>query len=199
MRKKKESSTVRSNESIMEIKLAFFGATNNLYLLEEILVKNNYVKLYQYNNYLCQIAFCIELGLKSIIIDKKNVEKIHDLKKLFSMTPIEFQNNFKSLYNDERAFNSYMSSSKNAFVYLRYMQLKCLRMYLDENLINPDSSINIVKSMDQLNVKFIQNFLCEILKYHHVTRGEIISRLPDVKLMGIDAIINEYNEIAKNI
>jgi len=181
-RQKKNIQYIKRNEkTIIELKLAFFGATNNFYILEENLIKYKNVNIYQYSNYLCQIAFCIELGLKSLIIDRNKVEKTHDLYKLFCNTPMNFQNKFKEIYNDKRLLNSYFSNTKYLFVYLRYMQLSSLKMFLDKNIINSDYSINIEKSLEQEIVVFLQDLLDGIIFYHKEKWQMLINKISDKK------------------
>ena len=177
-RRKKNIQYIKRNEkTLIELKLAFFGATNNFYLLEENLFKIKNINIYQYNNYLCQIAFCIELGLKSLIIDRYKVEKTHDLYKLFTNTPIGFQNKFKEIYNDKKLFDYCFSNTKYLFIYLRYMQLSNLRLFLDKNIINIDSSINIEKSLEQEMIKFLQDLLEEIIDFHKEKRKMIFNEI----------------------
>jgi hypothetical protein len=176
-RRRKIQYIKRSEKTIIEIKLAFLGTSKNFYLLEENLVKNKNIDIYQYSNYLCQIAFCIELGLKSLIIDKYNVEKEHDLYKLFCNTPTEFQNKFKELYNNKSLIDSFFYHTKYLFIYLRYMELSKLRFFLDKCFINSDKSINIENSLKQENVKFLQDLLDEIKKFHIEKRQILVNEI----------------------
>jgi len=196
---KREQYIIRNEKSIIELKLAFFGATKNFYLLEEQLVKNENINLYQYGNYLCQIALCIELGLKSIIIDKYNVEKTHDLKKLFKKTSVEFQDDFRKLYN-ELKYEQNIANSKFLFVYLRYLEIKYLKIYMDKENINNDNTINLIKVLDQPNIKFLQDFLDVIIKYQKNKRMEILKAMSNNKpLLDDNLFIKQYIETLDKI
>jgi hypothetical protein len=90
-----------TDKPVVEIKLAFLGATSNLCLLENKLLDIENISLYQYTNYLSQMGLCIELGLKSIISNSKEFEHTHDLKRLFFDTPKAFRQKFQAEYSGE--------------------------------------------------------------------------------------------------
>jgi hypothetical protein len=153
------------DKSVIQIKLAFAGATRNLCLLENKFMEMENIPMYQYTNYLSQLALCVELGLKSIIINSNGFEKIHDLGKLFSSTPDVFQKKIKSVYSEE-TFNSNISILKRIVVDFRYMELcSTLKEYFDENMINNDQTINIEEATNQVNLKFLRLLLEEIQEY----------------------------------
>ena len=183
----------RTNNSIIEIKLSFMGATSNFYLLEEVLVNIKKVSIYQYSNYLSLLALCIELGMKSMIIETGDVETIHLIDDLFRMTPLEFQNDFRLLYPDNDKFDLYMSNSKNIFVNLRYYKPDNLRMFLDNDLINLDKTINIQDSFNQVNVKFIHELLDEINKFHRIKWIKCFNNLQFIN--DNDSLLDQYNEL----
>ncbi|MDR1838919.1 MAG: hypothetical protein LBQ93_04950 [Treponema sp.] len=153
------------DKSVIQIKLAFAGATLNLCLLENKFKEMKNIPIYQYTNYLSQLALCVELGLKSIIINSNEFECIHDLGKLFSSTPDVFQQKIKSVYSEE-TFNSNISILKKIVVDFRYMKLcSTLREYFDESMINNDQTINLEEATNQVNLKFLRLLLEEIQEY----------------------------------
>jgi hypothetical protein len=157
---------LRTDDLIVQIKLAFMGAVSNLYLLEEKLAQIGNISLYQYSNYLSQVAFCIELGLKSVIINTDNVEHTHEIEYLFSRMPQEFQENFRSLYPNDKTFESNMTDVKEIYIDFKYMQTESnLRKYLEENIINSNGTINFKLVINLPIVQFLQNLLDKIMEY----------------------------------
>jgi hypothetical protein len=125
-----------ADKPLVQIKLAFLGATRNLCLLENKLIEIENISLYQYTNYLSQIGLCIELGLKSIISNSKEFEHTHDLKRLFFDTPKAFQQKFQAKYSEE-IFSSNISNIQKMFEDFRYMELDgTLNEYFDETTID---------------------------------------------------------------
>ena len=155
----------RIDKSVIQIKLAFLGATRNLCLLENKFMNMKNIPIYQYTNYLSQLALCIELGLKGIIINSNEFECIHDLGKLFFSTPDVFQQKIKSVYSEE-TFNSNISIMKKIVVDFRYMELcSTLKEYFDESMMNNDQTINLKEATNQVNLKFLRLLLEEIQEY----------------------------------
>jgi hypothetical protein len=190
----------RTDISIMQIKLAFLGATLNLHLLENVLMQIENIPMYQYSNYLSQVAFCIELGLKSIVINTDDFEHTHDIETLFLMTPPVFQKKFRTLYSDDETFNSNMSGTKNIFKNFRYMELKSnLKEYLDENIINNDMAINLKLAINLPNIQFLQKLLDEISEYEKFLHEEDMKRMSNIDCSDIDFFIKQHTESLKDI
>jgi hypothetical protein len=190
---------IRTDTSIIQIKLAFLGATKNLYLLEEILIQIENIPVYQYSNYLSQFALCIELGLKSIIINTDNFEHIHYLDELFVKTPETFQINFKSLFPNDEIFNINILNMKKIFEDFRYMKLdSTLKEYLDESIINRDNTINIKNAVNFQNLKFLHILLDKIIEFEKDKREETLKQMTTVDFLDEDNFINQYTNILKN-
>jgi len=190
---------IRTDNSIIEIKLAFWGATKNLYLLEKILVHIENMPIYQYCNYLSQVALCIELGLKTIIVNTDDFDQIHCLDKLFFKSPEAFQKVFKSLFPDDELFNSNISSIKNIFKDFRYMELdSTLKEYLDESIINSDKTINFKNAFNLQNVQFLHILLDNIKEYEKNIREETLKYMTDLDFSNND-IINQYSKLLKKV
>ena len=158
----------------MQIKLAFMGAIKNLCLLENKLVEMKNIPMYQYTNYLSQLALCVELGLKSIISNSDEFEHIHDLGALFFKTPNDFQHKVKSEYSEE-IFITNISNMKKIVVDFRYLELySTLNEYFDENMINSNNTINIEEASNQENFQFLRLLLDKIIKYENINGRELI-------------------------
>jgi hypothetical protein len=195
--KKKEK---RTEKSIIGIKLALLGAVNNLYLLENILYKIENISIYQYSNYLSQIALCVELGLKSIIINADDFEHEHNLEYLFSMTPEMFQKKFRSYWPDIEIFTTNMSNMKNIFIDFRYMKHKStFKEYLDETILNSDGSINLKKATNLAEFQFLIMLREEILNYEGFIQEEFKNQSRNNNLTNVDITVSRYTEIVKNI
>jgi hypothetical protein len=190
----------RTEKTIAQIKFAFFGAACNFYLLEEKLAQMENIPLYQFSNYLSQLAFCIELGLKSIIINKDGFKKEHEIENLFSMTPQAFQDEFREKYTDEKVFDANMSNMKNIFRDFRYMELDSnLKKYLDKSMLNNDKTINFKMAINHPNVDFLQTFLDGILEYEKFMWEKYSEQQSNMDCSDPDYVIKQYAESIKYI
>ena len=168
-RKKNKQKTVNP---IIQIKLAFSGTYQNLLLLENILLKNKNISFYQYCNYLNQIVCCTELGLKNII-NTNNIEYIHEIKLLFYFTPKSFQREFRMLSNtiDDNVFLNYLSKTDMMIDMFGQINIdKVLKEFIDENSINNDGSVNLIKITTFDNFVFYRTLLDEINNYLNIRR-----------------------------
>jgi hypothetical protein len=188
----------QTDKLVVQIKLAFLGATRNLCLLENKLIEIESISLYQYTNYLSQLGLCIELGLKSIISNSKKFECIHDLKRLFLDTPKAFQQKFKEGYSEE-FFESNIANITKMFADFRYMELdSTLNEYFDESTINSDGTINLKKTTDLVEFQFPRLLLEEILEYEESIREETIKKMQSIEFPDADVCITQYIELLKN-
>jgi hypothetical protein len=196
----------RTIESVTQIKLAFWGAICNLRVLEDAFLKIERIPLYQYANYVSQLAFCVELGFKSMIINTDDFEQIHDLEKLFSMTPEVFQTKFKSMCHDDMDFSASLSKTKNVFTDFRYMKFdRSLKEYLDERVIDDNITINFKEIGEIEQFCFLRMLLEKIFEYENFIREEALKRKkalksmqnPDIK--DVDGIVSQYIEMIKEI
>jgi len=150
------------------------GAYQNFLLLENILLKNTNISLYQYYNYLSQIFFCTEAGLKNII-NTNNLEHIHEIKVLFYYTPESFQHEFRLLSNsvDDIVFLNYLSKSDMMLDTSGQINFdNVLKEFLDENSINNDGSINIINTTTFDIFVFFRTLLDEIYKFLNIRENE---------------------------
>jgi hypothetical protein len=180
----------RNDKSIVEIKLAFLGATKNLYLLENALINIENLPLYQYSNYLSQIALCIELGMKSIIINNKDFLHCHDLKILFEQTHSEFQKKIMAKNNN---FNQNIEDIRNIFKDFRYMKTdSTLKQYLDKIIINNDKTINIKEAINLDSYKFLRLLLDEIVEFEECKRKETLENFGNIDIQDCDYVIEQF-------
>jgi len=189
----------RNINSIMKIKLAFFGASKNFYLLEKSLALLGNIPVYQYSNYLSQLAFCVELGLKSIIINAGDFECVHDISDLYSKTPEAFQVKYMSRFNDKALFTSCMEKTKNMFEIFRYFDSDMPKEYFQEKVINSDQSINFRESITLPEVEFLQIMLEEIIVYEKYVRDEAVKANQMLDASDIDATIQNFTEEIKRV
>lgn len=188
----------RTDIAIQQIKLAFWGAIHNLYLLENKLMEIGNIPIYQYSNYLSQIALCTELGLKSIISNTDDFEHNHELEFLFNKTPAAFQNKYKSLWSDEEIYNTNMSNLKNIFIDFRYMNLNSkLNEYLDNDVINSDNTISIQRAINLPSFQFLRILLDEILVYEEFIHNEIVKQIGNIDCTDADTVIAQYTKLLK--
>ena len=191
---------IRSDESVVQIKLAFLGATYNVRLLEDAFIKLERIPLYQYANYLSQLALCVELGFKSMIVNTGDLEHIHDLEKLFSMSPEAFQKKFKSMCPNDMDFNSSLSNAKNVFVEFRYMKLdSSLKEYLDESVIDDTNTVNFKEAAGIAQFQFLRMLLEGIFEYENFMREQALKMMQNPNFKDVDGSIAQYTELIKKI
>jgi hypothetical protein len=190
----------RTDESVIQIKLAFLGATCNLRLVENAFRKLERIPLYQYANYLSQMALCVELGFKSIIINTDDFEHGHDLENLFAKSPEAFQKKFKAMYPTDMDFNASLSNAKNVFVDFRYMKLDSpLKEYLEESVIDENNTINFKKAAGVAQFQFLRMLLEGIFEYENFMREEALKLMQNPDFKDVDGSITRYIELIKKI
>ena len=167
MGRSKKKKNKRNANPIIQNKLAFFGAYQNFLLLENVLFKNKKISLYQYCNYLSQVVYCTEAGLKNII-NSNNLKHMHEIKVLFYNTPKPFQQEFRLLSNsiDDIVFLNYISKTEMMIDIFGHINIeKVLKELLDENSINDDGSVNIIRTTTFKSFVFLRVLLDEIYKF----------------------------------
>jgi hypothetical protein len=197
----KSKNELRTNTSITQIKLAFCGAYLNLLLLEKAFMKIKNIPLHQYANYLSQLAFCIELGFKCIIVNADDFEHTHDLEKLFSMTPNVFQKKFESLFPDVNTVKQNLSSIKNIFEDFRYFKFdSVLENYVkekDESIVNDDITVSWKRVIKLSSFKFLQILLEKIIEYEQFIRDETVKQMSNIDLSDAKSALNQYFDLVK--
>jgi hypothetical protein len=196
--RRKKNRETRSDESIVQIKESFQGAIRNLCLLKDKLIEIENIHLYQYSNYLLQIALCIELGFKSMIVNANDFECTHDLEALFSMTPEVFQQKFKSMFSDDNTVKDNLTKMKDIFVDFRYMKRgNIFNEFLDTTIINNDTTININEAAKLFNFQFLFKLLEETIEYEKFYTTENARRMENIDLSDPDSNIRQFTELLK--
>jgi hypothetical protein len=190
----------RTNESVVQIKLAFLGAARNLCLIEDAFMKLERIPLYQYANYLSQLALCVELGFKSMIINTGDFEREHNLENLFTASPEAFQKKFKARCPNDMDFKASLSNAKNVFVDFRYMKHdSSLKEYLEESVVDDNNTINFKEAANIAQFQFLRMLLEEIFEYENFMREEALKLMQNPDFKNVDCTIAQYVELVKKI
>jgi len=168
---KDDKTCIKTINSSLQFKLSFLGTYQNLLLLENILYSTKNISLFQFCNYLSQIVYCTESGLKNIIINTKDTEHMHDITALFYNTPKPFQRKFRILSKsaDDNIFINYISKTDIMDNRGNMNINKITIEFLDKNCINTDGTINLIKTASLNNFIFLRTLLDEIYKYDEFT------------------------------
>jgi hypothetical protein len=151
-----------TSDTISNFTEAFSAACENLSLLENTLLQKDILPRGQYANYLSQVAFCIEVGMKTIIGIEDSVNKIHLLDKLFDKMPNVFQEMVeKKTGKTNEAIKMRLNKIKNIFVEFRYMEIDNLIFFIEESILN-NCNIVFFKVGDVREYVFIRCLLEEI-------------------------------------
>jgi len=143
----------RTDDNIMKILLGFFGATENLLVLIKEYQKIEKITYPQYVNYLSQVALCIELGMKSILLFEDDIIKTHDLKELYYKMPQAFHSTFENHPFPKRTIDKSLDKIKNIFEDFRYFRTEHLDFFIEKSILSTDFKIIFSQ------VKRLQNFL----------------------------------------
>ena len=141
MKDKKEVTIKRTDDLIMKTALSFFGANENLLILEEKYLEKNIITFPQYVNFLSQVALCIELGMKTILLNEGDIPKVHDLDVLYKKMPKAFRDMFENNPFPQKTITKYLEKIRNAFEDFRYMNTKHLDFFLDKSILTQDNKI----------------------------------------------------------
>jgi hypothetical protein len=197
----------KADKEITLMYAGFIGALNNMLILENTLVKQEKIRFEQYVNYLSQIAFCIELGMKSIALIKDDTDKTHNLRDLYNEMPEPFRRFYektatiKTLYGIKTTDES-IEKIANVYTEFRYMSLNNMPLFLLNDSFDPANSIVIFsKASNHQNIRFLTQFVAILLGfYNHMEKSiDIKSMFKDCPKMESfsldipDSVINEYN------
>ena len=120
---KNHSQTITKTEDIFNFGEAFFAEYENSKLLEKELTVKDRLPMWQYANYLSRIAFCIELGMKTIISIEKSFDNIHCLDELYKLMPDVFREMIEKMTGWKNEIIEKIESIKKIFVEFRYMNM----------------------------------------------------------------------------
>lgn len=184
----------RTDDNIFNFHSGFFGTYENLGIFEDAILNLGKLKIPQYMNYLSQIAFCIELGMKTIIINEDNVLGIHDLKELYKKMPKAFQEMIEKKTNYSNQFiEEFLEKIKNIFKEFRYMNTAYLNHFVEKSFLDTNDHIIVSEVIGHSNFQFIRySLLEEIVKYYKYLYANI-----DKKLFFSKDEEKDYDEILK--
>ena len=175
----------RTDDNILNMALSFLGAKDNLLLLENCLVKKKIITIHQYSNYLSQVAFCIELGMKTALLNENDIEEIHDLKILYDKMPDVFHEMCEKQIK-KKSINAYLTRMCKIYTEFRYMNTKNLVSFLDENNLDKQGYVNFIEVPNNKGFLILRTLLYEVKKIHKTMYGFIdINQLLNI---GNDAI-----------
>jgi hypothetical protein len=156
----------RTDDAILKIIMSFLGSYENLILLEDGIQRKEKITLPQYANYLSQIALCIELGMKSILINETDIYKTHDLKELYGKMPSAFRDMFEKRSYPKKTIDKSLEKVKTIFEDFRYVNIENIAFFLDKSVFDTDYHIVVSQVMRLQNFQFIIILLDEIKKFH---------------------------------
>ena len=210
MGKKSKKSYIETSEFISELTItsAFLGASKNFFIIEDhfFLIKN--IPLNQYLNYLSQLAFCLELGLKNIIKITNKVWKSHDLEELFYEANKEtngiFCKKFFGSYNEKfkNEFLTLLGKIKYLFEEARYCYGSSLAYFFHDRFLVKDDIIGFNEILNQneplMMLKLLHNELGEYHNFVHKNSLIPINKNQDEDSQ-IQSIISEKFKIQESI
>jgi len=202
-----KKSSLKLSELISELTItsAFIGASKNMYIVEEQFYTLKYIPLNQYLNYLSQLAFCVELGLKNIIKITNKVWKSHDLEFLFFEADKETGNNLSKKffgsyrYEFKQEFLDLLKIINNLYEEARYSYGNSLIPFFNNQYIIKDDIMDFCKILDKNKpIRMLKLFLEELGEYHNFIHTNSIKNTKDLK-DPIPSIIKNKFEIQENI
>jgi hypothetical protein len=163
--KKAKRTIMGTDDNIFKFNSAFFAEYENLGILEKGLKRKCKLPIWQYANYLSRIAFCIELGMKTIIIFKGSVDEIHCLDELYKLMPDVFREMVEKKTGGQIEIIEKLESIKKIFVEFRYMETHNLPFFVEESILKKGYII-FSKIKNIQNFRFVRILLEEIMGYY---------------------------------
>jgi hypothetical protein len=159
---------IKNNDTMVMIHEAAQGQIQLVCLIENT-IQDKCVPLYAYSNYLFQLALCIELLIKTIILKEKDCIKEHDLKKLFDFLPENFKEEiYKS--RGRKIIEDTLEISKNMFIELRYLENygdPSLNLFLNTKAINSNNTVCMKKISKLESLKNLILLRDELVDFHN--------------------------------
>ena len=208
MKKKKTFIELSEFNCELTITNAFIGTSKNLFIIEKHFFNEKYIPFNQYLNYLSQLAFCLELGLKNIIKITNKVWKSHNLKELFFEADNETNNNFSKKffgsYNNEfkQEFLCLINNVSNLYEEARYCYGNSLKYFFIDQYIVENDVIDFYKIINTNEpIMLLKLFLEELGEYHNFVHWNSIKNNDDNKNLddNIHNIIKTKFDIQVNI
>jgi flagellin-specific chaperone FliS len=192
----------------MKIVLSFFGANENLQVLEGEYLKKDIITFPQYTNFLSQVALCIELGMKSILLNEDNVLKTHDLKELYNKMPKSFHDMFENNPFPKKTIEKSLNEIKKIFEDFRYMNTEHLGFFTDKIIFTTDYKVIFSQVRRLQNFQFIIYLFDKIKEFYNYLSGCIDKEnifkntgkkqfTFTIKNTALLSAINQYNEELK--
>ena len=153
----------RTSDIILKTALSFFGSLDNLDLLEDELKRKDLITIPQYANYLSQIAFTIELGMKTILLNEEAIFAVHDLELLYKKMPKGFRIMFEKTSFSKQTIDSYLGKIKNIYIEFRYMITDNIEIFL-ENTVDKQEKVKYTKVLENKGFQFIKRLLEEVVE-----------------------------------
>ena len=208
--KNKSKAFIELPDEISELTItsAFIGASKNFFIIEEHFFCTNNIPLNQYLNYLSQLAFCIELGLKNIIKITNKVWKSHDLETLFTAADEETNHNFSKKFfgsfneNFQRQFLDLLSKCKCLFEEARYCHGNSLSLFFHDQYLIENDILDFKKTMEtNESLMMLKLFLSELGEYHNFIHDNSVRNAPKANDPNdqISSIIRTKFEMQENI
>jgi len=162
----------RTHDDIYKFNIAFFAEYENLRILEKGFKSKCKLTIWQYANYLSRIAFCIELGMKTIITFQSGVDRIHCLDELYKLMPNVFREMIEKKTGWTTEIIEKLESIKKIFVEFRYMETQNLPFFIEEAILK-NGYIIFSKVNNIPNFIFVRILLEEIIDYYKYLFGNI--------------------------
>ena len=163
-------------EDILNFSQGFFAEYENLGLLEKGLAEKNMLPMWQYANYLSRVAFCIELGMKTIIFIEDSACG-HCLDKLYSKMPDIFREMIEKKTGWQNEIIEKLELIKKIFVEFRYMNMDNLPFFLEKS-VQDNGHVIFSKAINIQNFEFVRDVLLEeIMDYYKFLNNNIDKKL----------------------
>jgi hypothetical protein len=189
--------SIRTGDDMFSFNKAFFAEYENLGILEKGLSAKDRLPMWQYANYLSRVAFCIELGMKTIITIEGDVRG-HCLDKLYKMMPSVFREMVEKKTGWKNEILQKLELIRNIFVEFRYMNMSHLPFFLEEFVID-NGYVVFSKVEDIPNFGFVRILLEEIMDYYKFLYENIDKKLFSSKNLDTDEIEKKYIEELKRV
>ena len=175
----------RTSTNTLKFATSFFGSLENLDLLEIAFSNKQIITLRQYTNYVSLVAFTVELGMKTIILNEEDIYAIHDIEELYNKMPTVFHVMFEKYYTNEAIYN-FLQRVKNIYPEFRYMETANIPFFTDKIIDMSNGNIDFTKIADNKYFIFLRTLLDEVVKLHKAI----------YKLVDISKLENREDETA---
>jgi hypothetical protein len=174
-----------TDDDIFKFNIAFIAEYENLGILEKGLKAKCRLPIWQYANYLSRIAFCIELGMKTIITFETGIDKIHCLDELYNLMPIVFRQMMEKKTGWQKEIIEKLELIKKIFVEFRYMETQNLPFFEESTLKKGYIVFSKIRNIP--NFRFVRLLLEEIMDYYKFLYKNIDKKLFSSKNLDTDS------------